>query len=210
MFDGRKKECTKCKTVLFLLQFSKDNSRSDKLRTQCKACSKQNHKVRDSKIALSLPTTKSELERFEEKFTKSKGCWNWEYSIFKNLGYGKFRDEKGKTTYAHRKSYGFYKGKLIKGLLVQHQCDNKLCVNPNHLIQDTALKNVQDMHARCLANPPKGSKSGMSKLDEGSVRNIRALYDSGYSQRYIGRIFKVSSNTINYALNEGWSHVSRS
>lgn len=200
------KRCNKCQLFLELKMFSKDKSRPDGLRTQCKACSKENHRIRNEKIAQGLPTIKSEIERFEEKFIKRPGCWNWIASTFKNE-YGKFRDDKGNTTYAHRKSYEFYNGKIKKGMQICHSCDNRLCVNPEHLFQGSAKDNVEDMIKKGRNVTSNGSKSGMAKLDEGEVKNIRALRSVGYAASYIAKIYNVERNTIYYCTRQGWSHV---
>lgn len=187
--------------------FSKDKYRPDGLRTQCKKCSKHHHTIRNNKIENGLPTVKSENERFEEKFIKGPGCWNWIASKFKSSGYGKFRTEKGLTSYAHRKSYEFYNGTIKKGMHICHTCDNRLCVNPEHLFQGTAKDNVHDMIKKGRRVTSNGSNSGMSKLDEGAVRNIRALISVGYEASYLSKIYNVTRTTIYYCTRQGWSHV---
>ena len=81
-------------------------------------------------------------KRFESSYTKSpNGCWNWDASL--NQGYGSFQVD-GKRTGAHRFSYEFYVGRIPKGMLVLHKCNNRMCVNPDHLYLGTYADNVQD------------------------------------------------------------------
>lgn len=46
---------------------------------------------------------------------------------------------------AHRVSYYVSKGEIPDGLCIMHSCDNKACVNPEHLSVGTNRENMQDM-----------------------------------------------------------------
>lgn len=59
-------------------------------------------------------------------------CWNW--SGPRHKGYGYLWDKTRKRTIkAHRYSYEYFKGPITSNLYVWHNCNNKLCINPNHL-----------------------------------------------------------------------------
>lgn len=70
-------------------------------------------------------------ERFEEKFTETEGCWEWEASKDWK-GYGEFRIYGG-LQLAHRVAYQLYVGEIPEGSQVLHKCDNRGCVRPDHL-----------------------------------------------------------------------------
>lgn len=82
-------------------------------------------------------------QRFEAKFTPGSPdeCWIWQASRYKN-GYGVFNNPV--SNYAHRVSYWLYKGELTPGLVIDHMCHTRDCVNPNHLQQVTHIENCQN------------------------------------------------------------------
>lgn len=80
------------------------------------------------------------LDRFLAKFTvAADGCWVWTAATVK--GYGHLRVQ-GRDWYAHRFSYEQAVGPIPDGLQIDHLCQNKLCVNPDHLEPVTARENM--------------------------------------------------------------------
>lgn len=69
------------------------------------------------------------------------GCWQWRGAINKTEGYGRFyaRDRTGD---AHRFSYIVHKGEVPEGLVLDHICRHRSCVNPDHLRPVTNAENV--------------------------------------------------------------------
>jgi hypothetical protein len=63
------------------------------------------------------------------------GCWEWTGQI-SNSGYGRtmLRDDGGnRMESAHRASYATFVSPLPDGVLVRQRCNNRLCINPDHL-----------------------------------------------------------------------------
>lgn len=78
--------------------------------------------------------------RFWAKVEKTPTCWNWTGSNIE--GYGQFYNE-GVNWLAHRLSYALHMGNLpAKGMVTDHLCRNRCCVNPEHLEIVTNKENV--------------------------------------------------------------------
>ena len=88
-------------------------------------------------------------ERFWEKVDKNtpSGCWEWRSST-KGNGYGSFfthtPPEGRKCHGAHRFSWQLTNGPIPDGLCVLHKCDNRICVNPEHLFLGDYKDNMRD------------------------------------------------------------------
>ena len=116
--------------------------------------------------------------KFRERFHTKSGCWIWDRS-FTPKGYGQC-SAFGETL-AHRVAWILFKGEIPQGKSVLHSCDNKGCVNPEHLFLGD---NFSDM--RC---------NGFAKLSENEVREIRGLFGKERPS-HIAKKFGVSRVTI--------------
>lgn len=124
---------------------------------------------------------KQPLERFLEKFEidESCGCWVWTANIA-GKGYGRMALN-GKDYYAHRFSYETYVGEIPDGLVIDHLCRNRLCVNPDHLEPVTNKENLlrgDTIIARCAkaTHCPRGHEysSRNTRVDKRGKRACRA------------------------------------
>lgn len=138
--------------------------------------------------------TLSVRERFEQKFTRGDGCWEWTAGRHK-YGYGKFSVGHS-TVGAHKVAYELYVGLIPQGMHVCHTCDNPPCVRPDHLFLGTAQDNAQD----CIR---KGRKVVMAdelapgaKLTAAEVMLIRSMLNAKVPQRDIANRFNVDPSTI--------------
>ncbi len=78
-----------------------------------------------------LTLTPTEAERFWSKVERSDGCWTWRGPIG-GSGYGTFA-LRGTSSGAHRVAYLAITGDIADGLVLDHLCRNRPCVNPGHL-----------------------------------------------------------------------------
>lgn len=144
--------------------------------------------------------------RFWDKTNRpdgDEGCWLWTGFTHKN-GYGVITLD-GKNHFAHRISYQEYYGENIPdGMMVLHSCNNRACINPNHLRVGDHRANMRDMTD--ADRQAKGSDNGNSMLTEGQVKQIKEFISKGIPKKYIAMIFGTGLSTIkDIASGRTWS-----
>jgi len=137
-------------------------------------------------------------EKFDKYVVKGDQCWGWK-GHKNGDGYGTIKDStdySGKK--AHRVSYELHVGKIPKGMLVCHKCDNPGCVNPDHLFLGTQHDNMIDMAI-------KGRHTG--KLTPDEVAKIRTLSGTD-THKNIASLFGLSQQTVSAIINrKTWKHL---
>lgn len=135
-------------------------------------------------------------------------CWRWRGKGNQD-GYGRLRIDGGKKIMAHRLSYILFNGKIPKGKLVLHKCDNPWCINPTHLFLGTDQDNQDDMINK--GRKCQGESYPTSLLNDDAVRYIRK---SGipkhpeFGWTALAKKFNVSTSTIRAAASgRQWRHV---
>lgn len=129
-------------------------------------------------------------EYFDSHYEKKEnGCWEWT-GPFKR-GYGNILIHSGKKVIfscrAHRFSYEKFVGPL-GDLDCLHKCDNRRCVNPDHLFKGTNKDNQTD----CIN---KG-RHPTAKLNTVQVTEIRELLKTGQPLKEIACRYEVAESTI--------------
>ena len=91
--------------------------------------------------------------------------------------------------------------------VVMHLCDNRKCINLNHLEAGSHSDNMKDMILKERGIQPKlkGEFHPSSKLTKKEVAEVRRLLKTGKSQLEISRKFNVCRQTISsIKLNKIW------
>lgn len=77
----------------------------------------------------------------EKIFLPGNGCWVWTGQK-NDAGYGKIT-VKGKPLYAHRVAYELWVGNIPADKEIDHLCNNKSCINFEHLETVTHQENIR-------------------------------------------------------------------
>ena len=82
------------------------------------------------------------IERFERRVEPlASGCWRWNGGHH-GTGYAAMAVD-GVMQGAHRIGYQLYRGPIPEGLVLDHLCRNRWCVNPDHLEIVTHRENLR-------------------------------------------------------------------
>lgn len=118
------------------------------------------------------------------------GCIEWLGQLDAG-GYGKIVVPNRGTQRTHRMAYELSKGKIPFGSLVLHKCDNRKCINPDHLYLGDHADNARDATER-------GRWVGPRKLTDEQVFQILDLLETDKSQTEIARIVGTTQLTVSH------------
>lgn len=109
----------------------------------------------------------------------------------------------GKMLYLHRVVLERKLGRsLLAGEVCRHTCDNRRCINEDHLIPGTRLDNVKDMVER--SRQQQGDTHAHAKLSLTDVEYARRVYIPGHREfgcTALARQYGVSPATMSVAIN---------
>lgn len=146
-------------------------------------------------------------DRFWNKVQRTTGCWLWRGTITPG-GYGTIhREGRGSSrVQAHIVSWELHKGAVPAGRFVLHRCDERRCVNPEHLFLGTHEDNMRDMVEK--GRQARGSRVNASRLNEEQVRAIRAAHTTGTTAASLARTYGVTPHAVALIVHGVvWKHL---
>lgn len=157
---------------------------------------------------------KSEKERLLSKITINPitGCWEWQGT--KRRGYGRLTvgsrfDGTRRTASAHRLSFEVFNGAIPDGHEICHKCDNRKCINPEHLFSGVRQDNVNDREKKGRNITHSGESNPAAKLTKSKVLKIRQRKaQEMVSFEQLAKEYGVAKRTIQRAVSgETWKCV---
>ena len=129
-------------------------------------------------------------------FVDEKGCHICTSHSTNGKGYPQ-KSKNGVTGGISRHIYTEIHGKIPDGMCVCHTCDNRLCINPDHLFLGTLTDNMCDMVQKGREFHAIGEHNGQHKLTQEEVIQIKELLNTVKNCSKIALQFGVSPRTIN-------------
>ena len=147
-------------------------------------------------------------ERLVSKYTvEPNSCWYFTGYI-DDIGYGIITYQR-RAYKAHRVSWIVHRGEIPTGMQVLHRCDNRLCINPEHLFLGTHQENMKDRDCKGRGANVQGMNHPNVWLTETEVLEIRRLHETGeYKRVELADMFKTSPENIYRIVKRlTWRHI---
>lgn len=100
--------------------------------------------------------TEKQIANFWSRVVKlDGGCWEANIGLIKGYPYFNISGKGYRLNIGgNRLSWYLHNGDIPEGLFVCHKCDNRKCVNPDHLFLGTHQDNMDDMVEKGRAKSP--------------------------------------------------------
>jgi hypothetical protein len=133
-----------------------------------------------------IPADKAEIAQTDSTPDPVTGCWNSNRAVtakgYATIGWRE--DGQAYGTLVHRASWSHTNGKIPDGLVIDHMCHNRRCVNPDHLraitlMQNNIRRNNSGAHEFSLDTCQWGHPLSMMKLQPTGKNAGRWRYCKG-------------------------------
>ena len=97
----------------------------------------------------------------------------------------------GRLERVHRAVFMYLVDEVPEGKFVCHSCDNRKCINPEHLWIGDAFSNMQDMVKKGRYRNSRSKPLNMSEKEK-----IIDMAKDGYLYKTIGELFDIHTNRV--------------
>ena len=131
-------------------------------------------------------------------------CWEWQGNTrggYGRLTVGSRTDGTRCTASAHRISYETFVGPIPDNMEVCHKCDNRKCINPEHLFLGTRADNMADRenkHRNVVKTGESNPRAKLRQKDVMDLRQRRFLYGTTYDE--LAKEYGVHKGTVMNAV----------
>ena len=137
------------------------------------------------------------------QFDVVNGCFEVTSHACDSNGYPVMTLE-GKQDRIYRHIYRMEIGPILPGEVIRHICDNRKCINPNHLVKGTHADNVADRVER--KRSAFGERNGRAKLCNRDV--VEIFNDKKTPKMHLAKKYNVSPKTIrNIQQGKKWKNA---